>query len=80
MSVAFAAQAEALHHRPDQVAVMSLVSDIDAFEERAAIAQYDGGLTRALAEDLAAQWQDFAGAEAYWAWLAEYVLARKPPA
>ncbi len=24
---------------------MSLVPDIDAFEERAAIAQYDGGLT-----------------------------------
>jgi hypothetical protein len=58
---------------------MSLVPDIDAFEERAAIAQFDGCLTRVLAEDLAAQRQGFAGAAAYWAWLAEYVLARKPP-
>ena len=58
---------------------MSLVPDIDAFEERAAIAQYDGGLTRAEAEDLAAQRQGFADAGAYWAWLAEYVLARKVP-
>jgi hypothetical protein len=59
---------------------MSLCPDIDAFEERAAIAQYDGGLTRVLAEDLAAQRQGFAGTEAYWAWLAKYVLARKVPA
>jgi hypothetical protein len=29
---------------------MSLCPDIDDFEERAAIAQYDGGLTRVLAE------------------------------
>lgn len=33
---------------------MNLCPDIDAFEERAAIAQFDGGLTRAQAEDLAA--------------------------
>jgi len=58
---------------------MSLCPDIDAFEEWAAIAQYDGGLSRALAEDLAAQRQGFVDAGAYWAWLAEYVLARKPP-
>ena len=58
---------------------MSLCPDIDAFEERAAIAQYDGGLTRALAEDLAAKRQGFRDAAAYWAWLAEYVLARKVP-
>ncbi len=58
---------------------MSLVPDIDAFEERAAIAQFDGGLTRKQAEDLAAQRQGFADADAYWAWLAEYVLARKVP-
>jgi len=31
-----------------------LIPDIDAFEERAAIAQYEGGLTRKQAEDLAA--------------------------
>ena len=34
-----------------------LIPDIDAFEERAAITQYDGGLSRSLAEDLAAQAQ-----------------------
>ena len=59
---------------------MSLVPDIDAFEERAAIAQFDGGLTRRQAEDLAAQRQGFVDAEAYWAWLAEYVLTKKMPA
>jgi len=53
--------------------------DIDAFEERAAIAQFDGGLTRAQAEDLAAQGQGFADAGAYWAWLAEYVLTKRVP-
>ena len=58
---------------------MSLVPDIDDFEERASIAQFDGGLNRVQAEDLAAQRQGFTDAEAYWAWLAEYVLARKVP-
>jgi hypothetical protein len=33
--------------------------DTDAFEERAAIAEYDGGLTRADAEQVAAQGQGF---------------------
>ena len=33
--------------------------DTDAFEERAAICQFDGGLTRANAEKLAAQCQGF---------------------
>jgi hypothetical protein len=33
--------------------------DIDAFEERAAIAEFDGGLTRREAEHLAAQSQGF---------------------
>ena len=37
----------------------SLIPDIEAFEERAAIAEYDGGLTRQDAEDLAAQAQGF---------------------
>tara|TARA_B100000989_G_C19138192_1_gene302198 strand:- start:120 stop:245 length:126 start_codon:yes stop_codon:yes gene_type:complete len=32
----------------------SLIPDIEAFEERAAIAEYDGGLTWQDAEDLAA--------------------------
>ena len=53
--------------------------DIDAFEERAAIAEYDGGLSRPEAEDLAAQQQGFKDAADYWAWLAGYVLTKKPP-
>lgn len=56
-----------------------MIPDIDAFEERAAIAEYDGGLSREEAEDFAAQEQGFANAEAYWAWLAEYVVSRKVP-
>jgi hypothetical protein len=52
------------------------IPDIDAFEERAAIAQYDGGLSRSDAETLAAQAQGFRDANHYWTWLAEYVLKR----
>ena len=55
------------------------IPDIDAFEERAAIAQYDGGLTRQQAEDLAARAQGFASADHYWQWLADYVVQRKTP-
>lgn len=43
-----------------------IIPDIEAFEERAAIAEYDGGLTRSRAEDIAAQAQGFANAAAYW--------------
>ena len=50
-----------------------LIPDIEAFEERAAIAQYDGGLTRLQAENLAARQQGFASAGAYWRWLTAYV-------
>lgn len=32
-----------------------MIPDIEAFEERAAIAEYDGGLSREAAEDLAAR-------------------------
>ncbi|SFU21896.1 hypothetical protein [Sedimentitalea nanhaiensis] len=56
-----------------------LIPDIDAFEERAAIAEFDGGLSRRAAEDLAAQAQGFANADAYWQWLADYVVTRKIP-
>lgn len=56
-----------------------LIPDIEAFEERAAIAEYDGGLSRAGAEDLAARAQGFPDREQYWQWLADYVLARKLP-
>ncbi|NBT74020.1 MAG: hypothetical protein EBT14_07540 [Betaproteobacteria bacterium] len=55
------------------------IPDIDAFEERAAIAQYDGGLTRQQAEDLAARAQGFVSANHYWQWLADYVVQRKIP-
>ena len=54
----------------------SLIPDIEAFEERAAIAQYDGGLTLYVAEDLAAQDQGFGSAADYWHWLATYVVNR----
>jgi hypothetical protein len=56
-----------------------LIPDIEAFEERAAIAEYDGGLTRKAAEDLAARAQGFEDAQAYWKWLADYVVARRLP-
>ena len=57
------------------------IPDIDAFEERAAIAQYDGDLSRRQAENLAAQGQGFKDAEQYWYWqlLAEYVLNKRQP-
>jgi hypothetical protein len=53
------------------------VPDIDAFEERAAIIQYEGGVTRSKAEDLAAQAQGFRDAEHYWQVLADYVVNKK---
>ena len=54
----------------------SLIPDIEAFEERAAIVQYDGGLTLDEAEDLAAQGQGFGSVADYWRWLATYVVNR----
>ena len=56
-----------------------LIPEIDAFEERVAIAEYDGGLSRRAAENLAARAQGFADADAYWQWLADYVVNRRPP-
>ncbi|WP_299355947.1 hypothetical protein [uncultured Shimia sp.] len=53
------------------------VPDIDAFEERAAIAEYDGGLSRSEAETLAARAQGFKNADAYWQWLADYVTTKQ---
>jgi len=45
-------------HLPQQqtAARKSLTDREDAFEERAAIIEYDGGLPRSLAEFLAARW------------------------
>lgn len=54
-----------------------LIPDIDAFEERAAIMQYEGQLRRPVAEDLAAQEQGFRDADHYWQVLADYVVHRK---
>lgn len=53
--------------------------DIEAFEERAAIAEFDGGLTRKEAEDVAARDQGFISADYYWQWLADYVVAHGYP-
>lgn len=53
-----------------------IIPDIEAFEERAAIAEYDGGLPRHQAQNLAAQEQGFATADEYWQWIADYVVSR----
>jgi len=53
------------------------VPDIDGFEERAAILEYEGGLTRKEAEDWAAKAQGFRNADHYWQVLADYVVARR---
>ena len=58
---------------------MTQIPDIEGFEERAAIAEFDGGLSRSKAEDVAAQGQGFPDAAAYWQWLADYVVFRKLP-
>ena len=58
---------------------MTPVPDIEAFEERAAIIEHDGGLSRAEAEDRAAQAQGFNDADHYWQTLADYVLHRRLP-
>ena len=58
---------------------MTLIPDIEAFEERAAIAEYDGGVSRVRAETIAAQAQGFPNAAAYWQWLTDYVAQRKIP-
>ena len=51
------------------------VPDIEAFEERAAIMQYDGGLSRSAAENAAAQAQGFRDAAHYRQVLADYVVS-----
>ncbi len=56
---------------------MMVPPNIEEFEERAAIAEYDGGLSRSEAEDVAAQDQGFISAQYYWQWLADYVVSRK---
>ena len=58
---------------------MTLIPDIEAFEERAAICQYEGQVSRREAEDRAAQLQGFRDADHYFEWLATYVLKRGLP-
>ena len=53
------------------------VPDIDAFEERAAIMEYDGGLSKREAEDRAAQAQGFLNAMHFRQVLADYVVSGK---
>lgn len=56
-----------------------MIPDIEAFEERAAIAEHDGGLPRKKAEDVAARGQGFSSRDRYWACLAEYVIKEGLP-
>ena len=56
---------------------MTVIPDIEAFEERAAIMEYDGGLSRSEAENRAAQAQGFRDADHYWQVLADYVVTKK---
>jgi len=56
---------------------MPLIPDIDAFEERAAIIEYDGGLSRSRAEDRAAQAQGFRDAAHFREVLADYLLTKR---
>lgn len=56
-----------------------LIPNIEAFEERAAIMEYDGGCSRKLAEDRAAQAQGFRDVAHYWQWLADYVVGGRLP-
>lgn len=56
-----------------------MIPDIEAFEERAAIAEHDGGLTKAEAEDLAARAQGFRNAIHYWAVLEFYARTKTLP-
>ena len=53
-----------------------LIPDIEAFEERAAILEFESGVTRTEAEDRAAQLQGFRDADHYFAWLAAYAQHR----
>ncbi len=58
---------------------MRLYLDIEEFEQRAALCQFESDATKAEAEDLAAQQQGFADADDYWSWLADYVMKREVP-
>ena len=63
--------------RVGQALARLLFPDIEAFEERSAITEYEGGLPRPAAEDLAAQAQGFHSGDHYWQWLTDYVVTRR---
>lgn len=54
-----------------------MIPDIDTFEERAAIMESDGGLSRSEAEDRAAQAQGFRDAVHFRQVLADYIVTGK---
>ena len=58
---------------------MRPIPDIEAFEERAAIAEFEAGYSRRAAETLAAQAQGFRSAKEYWAWMLDYAINRQVP-
>ena len=58
---------------------MSLIPDINWSKAKAAIAEYDGGLSRSEAETVAARSQGFPDVTADWQWLADEVVNRKLP-
>ncbi|UTH44936.1 hypothetical protein [Loktanella salsilacus] len=58
---------------------MRLLPNIEEFEHRAAICQFESEATKEEAEDLAAQDQGFADANDYWSWLADYAMNREVP-
>lgn len=53
-----------------------LIPNIEDFEQRAALCEYESDATRVEAEDHAAQQQGFRDRDHYWAVLAEYVANR----
>jgi hypothetical protein len=57
-----------------------VIPDIEAFEERAVIAEYNGGLIRDAAEDLAARAQGFRDAIHCWSVVKHYAKTKKLPA
>ncbi len=54
-----------------------LIPDIEAFDERAAIMVYDGGVPSDQAEELAAKAQGFRNQAHCWAWLWVYVERKR---
>ena len=59
------------------MADLSLIPDIEAFEERVAIHIHEGGIPTEEAKNLAAQAQGFRNQAHYWAWLRVYVERKR---